>query len=192
MESKKVLVACPTNVIKKYAMRSWIDNVKSFEYDNWEVYMVDNSPSDAFSYNYKDEIHIDHIKTDQQLAHLRITQSMEVIRRYAVNGNFDYWLNLEIDVIPLDKDVIHKMVNFAETNKLDLVNHCYPARWKDYTDHQGIGFSIISKNLFSTVSFANAGNVSPDGFMWGKVRVHTQYKMADIWNIFPVKHMVNS
>lgn len=191
MDYPKVLVACPTNVVKNYAMRRWIDNVKSFTYPNHEVFMVDNSPSDAFYQNYTNEINIVHVKSDVHLPMQRITQSMEVIRKYALKNKFDFWFNIEIDVIPQDKDIVEKMVDFITKNDLDLINHAYPGRWDNTIDHQGIGFSIMNHKLFSQISFEQAGNVSPDGFMWGKVRKHTQFRMIDLWNYFPVKHLIN-
>jgi hypothetical protein len=191
MDYPKVLVACPTNSMKKYAMRRWIDNAKSFDYPNYEIYVVDNSNNDTFISNYADEIPVKHIRTDQQLPMQRVTQSMEEIRIKAIREEFDYWFNLEIDVIPLEKDVIYKMVKLAQATDVDLVNHAYPARWVGDVEHQGIGFSLLNRRLFEVISFATAGNVSPDGFMWGKIRKHTGFRMIDAWNLFPVKHLAN-
>jgi hypothetical protein len=189
MEEPKVLVACPVHVIKKYAVRKWIDNVKSFTYPNYDIYVVDNSPSDAFHKNYLQEVDSIHINTDQQLPILRINRSMEVIRRKADTYSYDFWFNLEIDVIPQVSNIIQEMVKISTEFELDILNHAYPSRWNPRLEHQGVGFTLFSRNFFTKISFLQAGDGFPDAFIWKKVRKTSDFRMFDIWNVFPVLHL---
>lgn len=185
---QRVLIAAPVYVEKEYAMNRWIENVQGFKYENKDVLLIDNSPSDAFAYRYADRVRIVRMKGDRHLKMLNVTKSMEIIRQHFLKGPYDIWFNLEIDVIPQDDHCIQKMLEYMKEG-IDIVNHCYPSRLIDGDDHQGVGCSLIGKEIAKAINYNQAGDVSPDGWLWGKVRKHTQFKMIDLWGIFPIKHL---
>ena len=48
MQNPKVLVGCPTSFHKEYALKQYADAVKSLNYDNFDVLLVDNSQDDVY------------------------------------------------------------------------------------------------------------------------------------------------
>lgn len=188
---ERVLVACPTYVGKEYAMKRWLENVQNFNYprDCYDVFLVDNSQSTAMYDRWKDKVNMFYIKGNDQLLMRNVTTSMEKIRRHFINGKYDWWANIEIDVIP-SKDCLQLLIDEAKAGKgWDLVSHAYPARDKEHIDHQGVGCCIISRFLAGAIRYDIAGDVSPDGWLWGKVRKRTEFKMKDVWNLFPIQHL---
>lgn len=181
----KILVACCTHECKSYAEERWSNNVSKFTYPNYDVLVVDNSPCPRdtkvnFPVLWKD--------SNQELAMLRVTRSMEVIRRHFLEGNYKYWFNLEIDVIPEPHDVIERMLELGDES--DWISHAYPNRGSDGTDdQQGIGCSFLSRRMCESVDFNQPGDNMPDSWLWDRVRPTRKFKTMDLWGYFPVKHL---
>jgi hypothetical protein len=168
-------------------MRRWIDNVNGFTYPH-DTLLVDNSSSDAFYSRYKSEVPMLHYKGDAHMGMRNVTHSMEMIRQRFLTQGYDFWFNIEIDVLPQIPDVIERMLEFAVS--FEIVNHAYPSRTHSDIDHQGVGCAMISRNLAQNINYDTAGDVSPDAWLWSKVRKRTTFKMIDLWNVFPILHIV--
>ena len=110
MNNPKILVGCPTSFHKEYALKEYAEAVKSLDYDNYDVLLVDNSPDNVY-YNKVQKHGLNVIKGPYfEGAIQRIVTSRNVLREYVLENNYDYLLSLEQDVIP-DKDVLKKLIS---------------------------------------------------------------------------------
>ncbi len=116
----KVLVGCPTSEHKEYCLNEYINAVKGLSYDNYDILLVDNSETDRYCNKIK-SLGINVIK-DKYLerARDRIVNSRNIIREYALNNGYDYFLSLEQDVIP-PKDIIERLLRHEK----DIVSGVY-------------------------------------------------------------------
>ena len=48
MKNPKVLVGCPTSFHKEYALKEYADAVKSLDYNNYDILLVDNSQDNDY------------------------------------------------------------------------------------------------------------------------------------------------
>jgi hypothetical protein len=185
-DTSKILVSCPVHQVKEYSFQRWIDNVKSFTYPNYEIFVVDNSPNMELVNKYKDQIPIVHIKVDQSEPYNRITHSMEVIRQHFLKGNYSRWFNLECDVIP-GTDIIEVLLKYGKD--ADWIGHAYPNRGGDIEESSGIGCSMLSRRLVENYNYDEADRESPDVWLWEQVRRAKKYKTVEIWGHVPINHL---
>lgn len=189
IRAEKILVACPNHVVKEYAIQRWIDNVKSFTWPNYEIFMVDNSPGGELKKRYGDQISIEVYQPSNPLHfNLRITESMAVIQKKFLAGDYDRWFNVESDVLP-PKDAIEIMLRYGQD--FDWISHAYPLR-NNYDENdvqQGIGCSILSRKMMETFSFSTAGDNAPDGWLWQNVRPCRKFSTMEMWGRFVVQHI---
>ncbi len=116
----KVLVGCPTSFHKEYALKEYSESVKLLNYDNYDVLLVDNSQDDVYLSKIK-EYGLNAIKGPYfDGAMQRIIVSRNLLRKYALDNNYDYLLSLEQDVIP-NPDVLSKLTN----HKRDVISGVY-------------------------------------------------------------------
>ena len=106
----KVLVGCPTSFHKEYALKKYAEAVKSLSYDNYDVLLVDNSPDNSYFDKIK-SLGLNVIKGPYfEGAIKRIITSRNILKKYALDNNYNYLFSLEQDVIP-NKDVLTKLVS---------------------------------------------------------------------------------
>ena len=183
----KILVACPVHEVKEYSFQRWIDNVKSFTYPNFEIFVVDNSPTLDFMQRYESQISMVHIDVIPEADyHRKITDSMAVIQKKFLTGDYYKWFNLECDVIP-PKNMIELMLEWGKNT--DWISHCYPMRRSEGqpTDvQQGIGCSMLSRPLVASVDYKMAD--SPDAWLWENVR-KSKFTTMELWNYVSVEHL---
>ena len=119
----KILVSCPTADPYRYCTQEWIDTVKSLSYKNIDILLVDNSSSKDYFNEFSKQVPM--IKTDR-IENLRelIARDRNLIREKVLKENYDYFLSLEIDVIP-PKDIIEKLLS----HKKEIISGVY---YKDY------------------------------------------------------------
>lgn len=187
----KILVACPNNEVKEYAFQRWIDNVKSLTYPDYDILVVDNSPTEDFINKYKEQVPMERIDTAgiEDLMICRINRSMERIRERFLVGDYQWWMNIESDVIP-QTDVIEVLLKWGRDS--DWVSHAYPARdGNDALAQQGIGCSLLSRRLIEKFGFADAEDqTTPDGYLWNLVRPHaSEYPTMELWGYLTIKHL---
>lgn len=104
----RVLVGCPTSDHKAYCLKEYADAIKSLTYKDYDILIVDNSKSQAYSKKMK-SLGLNVIKDKwQENARERIVNSRNTIRGEVLK-NYDYFLSLEQDVIP-PKNIIEKML----------------------------------------------------------------------------------
>lgn len=101
----KVLVASPTADVKEYCFHEWMGVVSNLTYENYDVYISDNSDTRDFMLRckerYKDEMLIDKLSPSQHKSVQHImAKSHDKCRKKALDGGYDYLLHLETDVFP--------------------------------------------------------------------------------------------
>lgn len=188
----KILVACPNHEMKEYCFQRWIDNVKSFTYPNFDIFVVDNSPTTDFYERWKDKLPMIHIELPPKVINgpeARINYSMEEIRQKFLKGNYFRWFNVESDIIP-PPDIIESMLPLAK--ETDWLAHGYPDRNSDPDVEvmQGVGCCMFSPELVRDFNFHVAGdNYTADGWLWDKVRPLNKFVTIEMWGKFKVKHL---
>lgn len=119
----KILVGCPTADPYRYCTQEWIDAVKALSYKGIDILLVDNSSSKDYFNEFSKKVPM--LKTER-MENLRelIARDRNLIREKVLKENYDYFLSLEIDVIP-PLNVIEKLLSH---NK-EIVSGVY---YKDY------------------------------------------------------------
>lgn len=116
----KVLIGCPTSDIYEYCLNDYLNKVKELTFNGADLLIVDNSKEDKYFKKLK-SLGINAIKADflEDLRE-RIVASRNILRNYALDNGYDYFLSLEQDVIP-PKDIIQRLLRH---NK-DIVTGVY-------------------------------------------------------------------
>lgn len=95
----KVLVGAPVSAMHAYCTKEFIKAIKSFEYPNYGILLVDNSKTESFYNKIKDIVPT--VRIDYELrARERVTKAHNLLRDKALKGKYDYLLLLDQDVIP--------------------------------------------------------------------------------------------
>jgi len=104
----RILVGCPTSQHKEYCLKEYLEGVKNIE-GNFDLVLVDNSENNDY-YNKLKELGVKVIKGQYfENAKDRVIDSRNILRRYCLENNYDYFLSLEQDVVP-PKDIIEKLL----------------------------------------------------------------------------------
>lgn len=120
MNNPKILIGCPTYEGYRYCIDEYLNRIKELLYKNFDLILVDNSGSDGF-YN---ELKSKDINVLKGIYHedvkKRIAESRNILREKFLEGNYEYFLSLEQDVIP-SKDILNRLLRH---NK-DLITGVY-------------------------------------------------------------------
>ncbi len=177
----KVLVGCPTSNLYEYCFDEYVEAVKSLNYQNYDLLLVDNSKDNKF-YKRIRKLGISSIKDKyREKAIDRIVSSRNILRQYALDNNYDYLLSLEQDVIP-PLDIIDRLLSHNKKvvsavyftyrsfdNRLELVPLAYKQLTKDKMRHltdeelsnnklqkvfsSGLGCLLIHKSVLEKIKF---------------------------------------
>jgi len=182
LQVPKVLVACPTHELKEYAMPAWIEAVNSLDYPNFDILVVDNSPTPGLYNRWKDKIPMIYLPDQDQseIASARINASMEVIKKRFLEGDYTWWFNLEIDVIP-PPEILNLLTKFPS----DWTSHDYRVRL-GINRMTGIGCSLLSRDIAKASNFTS--NVhGPDSVLWTDTQ--NTHKTLTLTNWLEIKHI---
>lgn len=113
MKVPKILVGCPTHERYAYCFDQYLESVKSIDYPNFDILLVDNSKSDDFFNKVKSKgVPILKGKFFED-AKERIVDSRNILRQEVLDKGYDYFLSLEQDVIP-PRNVIQKLLSHGK------------------------------------------------------------------------------
>lgn len=196
LAAPKVLVSCPTHECKEYAHQAWIDMAQQIDYPNYEILVIDNSPSPDCYNRWKDKIPMvwlyDYWNAPANVP-LELAQymgaSMEIARKKFLKGNYAYWWNVEIDVIP-DPGMLKALIKYGQD--ADWTGHAFPARGEIDECSSGIGCSLWSRRLIEDFSFESIigfADKGMDAFFWEWVRPQKKYKTREFWGHLPIHHL---
>lgn len=178
----KILVACPTHRLKEYSFQEWIDCVNNLDYPDYDVLVVDNSPDEDFYLRWKDKVNMVHLpNTDQsENASARINASMEVIKKHFLKGNYEWWFNLESDVI-IPPHGLNLLLKYPS----DWTSHGYPCRGGSGM-MQGIGCSLLSKSIAEAGVFTSSVH-GADHELWEQTM--KTHKTISLTLMMDIKHL---
>jgi len=134
-QQPKILIGCPTCDLYAYCIDEYIERIKEIDYNNFDLLLVDNSKDKQY-YKILKKKGINVIKDEyQEPAIKRIVNSRNILRKFTIKKNYDYFLSLEQDVIP-PKDIIEqllkhnkKVISAVVFNKYK--NQLLPMIWKE-------------------------------------------------------------
>lgn len=192
LSAPKVLVSCPTHESKEYAHQAWIDMAKSLDYPNYEIFVVDNSPTPDCYNRWKDKIPMAYLSPDPSWDQcMRMGRSMEIARQKFLDEGFRYWFNVEIDVIP-ESSILKVLLKNGKG--ADWIAHVYPARGETQESSSGIGCSMWSRRLIEDFPFETMGDHighCVDAYFWHKCvfpQSH-KYPTRELWGHAYMKHL---
>lgn len=120
-QQPKILLSAPTSIIKDYIFLDWYLYVSNLTYQNYDIYIVDNSHD--FTYHQELRrfgIDIDYVNPKGKKSVDYITESQNLIREKFLKGNYDYFFSLEVDIFP-PRNIIEKLLS----DKKDIVSVPY-------------------------------------------------------------------
>jgi hypothetical protein len=108
----KILICCPVHSRKAYCIERWVKHVRSLSYPNFDLYLVDNSDTPAFSFWVMENLGVecDYFQAPKGMRSVaRMAVCNEACRKRAIDGNYDYMLSLECDIFP-PLDIIEQLL----------------------------------------------------------------------------------
>jgi len=118
--TEKVLVGCPTSRYHDYCIEEYAKSITSFSYPSYDILLVDNSEDLSYFEKLK-KLGLPVIKDDfTEKARDRIVHSRNILKNYALEHDYDYFLSLEQDIIP-PRDVIERTVH----SQKDIISGVY-------------------------------------------------------------------
>lgn len=110
-KNPSVLVGVATSEHKDYCVKEFIEQLKGFNYDNYSIFVVDNSYDKQHTKIFEKEgIEVDHVTRYKQNGNEKrhnvlLTESQNRIRTKFLEGEYDYLLMLESDCF-VNKNII--------------------------------------------------------------------------------------
>lgn len=188
----KILVGCPTSQHKSYCLTEYLEGIKNLTYKNFDFVLVDNSEGEDY-FNKLKELNVNVIKGKYfESAKDRVICSRNILRKYCIEKNYDYFLSLEQDVVP-PRDVIEKLLEHDK----EIVSALYfylgddkktllPMIWVHYKGEyakrlmideipenelieaitSGLGCVLIKKNVLETIEFRHMKDEEPWDDLW--------------------------
>jgi hypothetical protein len=148
----KLLVACPVHDCKEYSLRSWLYHAKALN-GAPDLLWVNNSGTSKINEKFGKQIKIVDAIPDGT-PHERIARSMEIIRLYALEHEYDYWLSIECDVmVPIMAP--DKVIGRCETWGIDWLSVTIPNRFGAGELVGGFGLCAFSAWALENSSFKN-------------------------------------
>ena len=192
LAAPKVLVSCPTHRSKEYAHDAWLAMTRTIDYPNYEVFVVDNSPTPdcakRWGFAWMGDRYPDALNMGQCE---RMGRSMQIAQDKFLAEGFEWWFNVEIDVIPAPQ-MLKTLIKHGRG--ADWTAHVYPARGGDIECSSGIGCTLWSRKLIEDFRFESMGDQTGhcvDAYLWHKcIFPNTaKYPTRELWGHVPTKHL---
>jgi len=138
----KVLIGTPIYNKKDYCLEKHLEHVRKINYTNYEQVFFDNSKSSKYYYKLKSKgLKVIRVPRGSN-SRVAVANSMNAMRQYIKEHDYDYVLVLESDLFP-DPEIINRLL---QHNKevvgsyyllgLDEDELKYRSLVKDYTEHK--------------------------------------------------------
>ena len=105
----KVLIAAPVYDGKDYCMKEWRELISKIDYPVIDYLLVDNSETNTFYERLKSEGFNIHKIPRRSNSREAINDSMNYIRQYTLDNNYDYLMSIEVDLKP-DEQLINRLL----------------------------------------------------------------------------------
>ena len=130
----KILVGSPVSSLYDYCFEDFLKSRKSLTYKNHDLFFVDNSKTEGFSEKLKqNNLSFSRINFVEN-ARERMVVSRNLLRKKVLEEGYDYFLNLDQDVIP-PIDIIERMLKNnkkIQTGVYFVYNNQYSAEQAKY------------------------------------------------------------
>ena len=110
MDYPKILVGAPVCNHYDYCLDRYLEALKSFDYPNYDIFLVDNSDDETFYQKLKFlGIPIIRKGHDEPSIKMKMILGRNHLREKTLQEGYDYFFNLDQDVIP-PRDTLKKLV----------------------------------------------------------------------------------
>ena len=118
----KVLVGSPVSRHHAYCTKEYLESIKNLSYPNYDILLVDNSETEEWYNQIKESSGVKIVRHgyDKPTVKERMVACRNYLRSYALENGYDYFLDLDQDVIP-PRDVIERLLS----HKKDFVTGIY-------------------------------------------------------------------
>lgn len=185
----KVLIGTPIHETKEYSLQRWLNNIKSFTYPNFDVLVVDNSPTEDLMNRWKDKVDIRHINTKgiEQYTEMRKNLSFDLIRKEFLKGDYERMVTIESDIIP-SVGIIEFMLKWGKDT--DWISVSFPNRENQISHEQGLGCCMFTRRLMEAYDWESlADNYNSDGGFWMRMQGDTRFKTMELWHFVNMIHL---
>ena len=111
----KVLVGITTYEAKDYMFDHCINAVRNFDYDNFDYVVVDNTKTINYFLKLKRRGHKNLYRVERGASSREaLTKSQNKIRQLFLEGDYDYLLMVESDLLP-PKDTIERLLGYGKS-----------------------------------------------------------------------------
>ena len=108
-----ILIASPQSDVKNYCFEDWLNNVKSFEYENYDIFLADNSQTEENSKTLQEKYKVKSKWTtsteNEKSLMKKLTDSHNACREEVLKGGYEFLLHLETDIFP-PSEVINELL----------------------------------------------------------------------------------
>ena len=98
------MIASPQSDKKNYCFEDWLNNIKKFDYENYDIFLADNSTTEDNSKLLRDKYKIGSkwitSKENQNSLMMKLRDSHNSCREETLKGGYDFLLHLETDIFP--------------------------------------------------------------------------------------------
>jgi len=151
MKSPRVLVAAPTYEGKDYCIHEYLEAVRNLDYNNYDHIMVDNTKGNKYARRLR-KLGVNAFRVSRGAnSRQAINNSMNFIREYFLNSNYDYLLVVESDLFP-QRDTIQRLIGHkkAVVGSFYLLGHASDdVPFEKAT--QLLKHDLITKNVYHEV-----------------------------------------
>lgn len=191
----RILVGAPICGHYEYCLDRYLSVLENLDYPNYEVLLVDNSESEVFFNkvkeiikNSKSNIKIEIIRAghDEPSIKMKMVIGRNLLREKVLNGDFDYFFNLDQDVIP-PLDILKRFV-FHNKDIITGVYHNHfivngvgkttPVLYVDYTEEEIAKLKALTKDEIKAKSLELFRTLENNG--WDFDGLYKQLSNSDI------------
>lgn len=121
----KVLLGTPTAESKNYCLEDWLERAQNLTYRNYDMFIVDNSKTEKNAKMFRGRgIDCAYVNPKGLVNQQYVADSLELIRKRAIDGNYDFLFILESDVIPPSTIIDQLLINNINFN-IPIVSASY-------------------------------------------------------------------
>ena len=136
---------------KEYAMARWCRSIYRLPYIG-EIVAVDTSPTTDFYERWRKEVPTVYLGLDaKEPKNRRIALGMEFLRQSFLRRNFQWWLNVECDMV-IGPEVVEMML--AKADHYDFVSVPYPSRTENKVLETSFGCCLFGREYMKGEDFS--------------------------------------
>lgn len=123
----KVLVGCPTSDHKEYCLADYAAGIKNLTYKKFDVLLVDNSKDDKYEGKIN-ALNLPVVRSPfSEYTKDRVIRARNLLREKVIEGDYDYFLSLEQDVIP-PPNIVEGLLRHNKSIVSAVVYHIFPQK----------------------------------------------------------------